>query len=374
MKKLLFLTGTRADFGKLKQLILGTQEREGYDITVFVTGMHLLNAYGSTHLEVDRAGVKKVFKYINQHERSSMDEILTNTLSGVSNYLKENDVDAIVIHGDRVEALAGAISGALNNIKVIHLEGGEKSGTIDESIRHAISKFSHLHFVSSNSAEKRLIQLGEKSDCIFNIGSPNIDTMLSDELPALEKVLKRYNINFDNYNILVFHPVTTELGLIKEQISEIVKACNESKMNFVVIKPNNDHGAGIICDQYNELNSNSRYRILPSMRFEYYLTLLKHAQCILGNSSSGIYEAPVFGVPSINIGTRQEGRMVYDSIVNCSADKTEILEYLLKYQETTRFDMCSENGDGNSLTNFLKVMDALELKSIDIQKQFVDIV
>ena len=370
---LLFITGTRADFGKLKPLILGTQDREGFNISVFITGMHLLKAYGSTHLEVELAGVKKTFKYINQHEKSTMDEVLASTITGISNYLKEYEVDAIIIHGDRVEALAGAITGALNNVKVIHIEGGEKSGTIDESIRHAVSKFSHLHFVSSKDAKNRLIQLGEDEDNVFVIGSPNIDIMLSDQLPGIKEVKARYDIEFANYAILIFHPVTTEVDSINQQIEEVLNACCNSGMNFVVIKPNNDLGANAICEQYTKFNAQSKFRLLPSMRFEYYLTLLKHSQCIIGNSSSGICEAPVYGVPTINIGTRQNDRMSSESIFNTSANEKKILTLLLKFKELTRYSMCFENGDGNSLKNFLKIMDTLDLSNIDIQKQFVDL-
>lgn len=372
--KLLFLTGTRADFGKLKPLILGTQAKEEYDITVFVTGMHLLKAYGSTHLEVKRAGVKKIFNYINQHDNSTMDEVLSNTITGVSNYLRENEIDAIVIHGDRVEALAGAISGALNNIKVIHIEGGERSGTIDDSIRHAITKFSHLHFVSSETAEKRLHQLGENTENVYNIGSPNIDVMLSDELPPLDEVKKRYDIAFDEYCILIFHPVTTETRKLNSEISEVLGACEESKMNFVVIMPNNDFGADIIRQQYSHLSNMKNYCLLPSMRFEFYLTLLKHSQCIIGNSSSGIYESPVFGVPTINIGSRQDGRLEYESIINCNAVKEEILPHLVNLRKKIRFNRCNVNGDGNSLKKFLEIMDSLELDKVNIQKKFVDLV
>lgn len=373
MKKLLFLTGTRADFGKLKPLILGTQARSDFRVAVFVTGMHLMKAYGSTHIEVDRAGVQNIFKYINQNEKSSMDEILASTISGVSNYLKENAVDAIVIHGDRVEALAGAIVGALNNIKVIHIEGGERSGTIDESIRHAITKFSHLHFVSSTTAQRRLIQLGEKPESVFNIGSPNIDIILSGDLPTIEDVFKRYDIIFKEYAILIFHPVTTELDILREQIVNIVDACNESGLNFVVIKPNNDHGASVIIDGFARFADTEKYRILPSMRFEYYLTLVKHALCLVGNSSSGIYEAPVFGVPTINIGSRQQDRMAYESIQNCAASKTEILSCLSSYKNRMRYPQCFHNGDGNSLQNFLKIMESLDLNKVDIQKRFIDL-
>jgi UDP-N-acetylglucosamine 2-epimerase (hydrolysing) len=204
MKKLLYLTGTRADFGKLKPLI--TESKKRYDVSIFATGMHMLDKYGMTCHEISKAGFE-YYPYINQDGNTPMDMVLKNTIEGLSYYLKEHPTDLLIIHGDRVEALAGACVGALNNVLVAHIEGGEVSGTIDESIRHAVSKLSHIHFVANNEAKKRLEQMGETN--IFVIGSPDIDIMLG-ELPTLEEVKEKYDITFSEYAICIYHPVTTE--------------------------------------------------------------------------------------------------------------------------------------------------------------------
>src|SRR5690606_22832815 len=177
-KKILFITGTRADFGKLKPLINVIKSSSDFEYKIFGTGMHMLSKYGNTIHEISKSGfADNLFEYMNQVEGEPMEVILANIIVGVSRYLHENPVDLIVVHGDRVEALAGATVGALRNILVAHIEGGELSGTVDELMRHAITKLSHLHFVASDVARKRLLQLGESEDSIFVIGSPDIDVM-----------------------------------------------------------------------------------------------------------------------------------------------------------------------------------------------------
>jgi len=191
-KKILFITATRADFGKLKSLIQAVKEANDFEYQIFGTGMHMLAKYGGTIKEIPRSGFDNLFTFMNQVEGESMEVVLANTIIGLSRYLAENDIDLIVVHGDRVEALAGATVGALRNVLVAHIEGGEISGTVDELMRHAISKLSHVHFVANDKAEQRLKQLGEDPDAIHCIGSPDVDVMLSDELPSLEVAKARY--------------------------------------------------------------------------------------------------------------------------------------------------------------------------------------
>ena len=288
MKKIVFLTGTRADYGKLKSLMKKVEESEDFELHVFVTGMHMLKKYGSTYHEVEKDGFKNIYKYINQKSSSShqMDMALSNTIVGLSNYCDEINPDMIVVHGDRLEALAGAIVGAFNNIKVMHREGGEVTGTIDESIRHSITKMSHFHLVANEEAKKRIIQLGEKEESIFVFGSPDIDIMYSSLLPSIEEVKEKYEIKFENYSILMYHPVTTEVDKLEANIKQVVDAVINSGKNYVVIYPNNDSGSDVILKEYERFRKNDRFEIYPSMRFEYFLTLLKECEFIIGNSSS----------------------------------------------------------------------------------------
>ena len=171
----------------------------------------------------------------NQDDITNQEAILTNTVTGFSEYVKKISPDMIIVHGDRIETLAGAIVGAFNNILVSHIEGGEISGTVDELIRHAVSKLSHIHFAANDDAKNRLIQLGEAEDSIFTIGSPDIQVMTSVELPTIEDVVKHYDIPFENFGVFIFHPITTELETLDDQITQIVSALIDSEKNYIII-------------------------------------------------------------------------------------------------------------------------------------------
>jgi UDP-N-acetylglucosamine 2-epimerase (hydrolysing) len=370
-RKIVFLTGTRADFGKLKSLMLHLQADEHFEVHLFVTGMHMLSKYGSTWEEVRKAGLTNLYRFINQNENDSMDHILAKTVAGLSDYVKEVEPDMLVVHGDRLEALAGAIVGAFNNIRVAHIEGGEISGTIDEVIRHSVSKMSHLHFVANDKAKKRLLQLGETDETIHVIGSPDVDVMNSLDLPSLDEVRRYYGFDFSSYAILMFHPVTTEACLIRSQISTLVDEILESGHNFVVLYPNNDHGTNIIIEEYERLRGRDCIAIYPSMRFEYFLILLKHANYMIGNSSAGVREAPHFGVPTINLGSRQHKRVQTASVIDVPITHEDIRHAIARVPELPRQPQVLF-GDGNSATAFHHVLRSEGTWSREIQKHFVD--
>lgn len=373
-RKILFLTGTRADYGKMKPLMSGVEESSMFECHIFITGMHTLKEFGDTKTEILRDGFKNTHVYMNQIIEEAMDLVLANTINGFSRYIRELEPDLIIIHGDRVEALAGAISGAFNNILVAHIEGGELSGTIDESIRHAISKLAHIHFVSNNDAKNRLLQLGEDENSIFVIGSPDIDIILQKPSIGLEKIKERYDISFAEYAILIYHPVTTELDVLKTKVEQLVSAVIESKKNYVVINPNNDNGHNIILDEYKRFNGLKNIKQYPSIRFEFFIELLKHASFVIGNSSAGIHEAPVIGLPSINVGSRQSNRFNYESIINTSDIKQEILDSIDEACNKKITNRTTYFGDGNSRKNFLKIISDDEIWSTSRQKVFKDLV
>jgi UDP-N-acetylglucosamine 2-epimerase (hydrolysing) len=276
------------------------------------------------------------------------------------------------VHGDRVEALAGAIVGSLNNILVGHIEGGEVSGTIDELIRHSVTKMSHIHFVSNMEAKTRLIQMGELESNIFEIGSPDIDIMLSTKLPSIEKAKNRYEIPFEKYAIFMFHPVTTETEHIEKQANELVNAVLEDEGNYIVIYPNNDMGSSDIIKAISRLENNKRFRIFPSLRFEYFLTFLKNCQFIIGNSSAGIREAPYYQKASIDLGSRQKNRAKNKSIISCEFNKTEILNAIKHSQNLSDFESPSDFGQGKSDQLFYKIISEKSFWKINCQKAFKD--
>lgn len=373
IKKIVFLTGTRADFGKIKSLISILEQHAEFECFVFVTGMHLQEIYGYTLIEIERCDFKNVFTFENHTNETTMDLTLAKTIEGLSNYCKSIHPDMIVVHGDRVETLAGSIVGSLNNILVAHIEGGEVSGTVDELIRHSVSKLSHIHFVSNNEAEKRLIQMGEIKESIFTIGSPDIDIMFSDALPDLDVVKKYYEIHFETYAIVMFHPVTTEAKSMQQYTEDFVAAIIEDSHNYVVIFPNNDLGSKHIISAYEKLKDSSRFRVFPSLRFEYFLTLLKNCQFIIGNSSAGIREAPYYGIPIINIGTRQQNRAVHAEIINVDYDTASIQKALEVIGTHLVSPSQNDFGNGNSAHLFLESLEKNDIWLLKQQKQFRDL-
>jgi len=371
-RRIVFLTGTRADFGKLKPLMHAVDGCPRLEGAVFVTGMHMLSRYGLTIDEVTKAGFHRIHGFMNQFRGEPSEHILANTITGLSRYVQEYEPDMMVVHGDRVETLAGAIVGALRNVLVAHIEGGELSGTIDETIRHAVSKLAHLHFVANREAAERLRQLGERPESIYVIGSPDIDIMLSGDLPDLESVRQRYGIAANLYGIVLFHPVTTEPQAQHRAAGELVSALLESGLDYVVIYPNNDPGSEAILERYAALDGYARFKLLPSMRFEFFLTLLKHAQVIVGNSSAGIREAPVYGVPTVNIGSRQHNRFRYESILDVPDDRAAIGEAIARAREMESIRPSRFFGDGHSAPRFLHAISDTAVWETPRQKQFCD--
>lgn len=372
MKKILFITGTRADYGKIKSLLQALEADNNCDVYIFVSGMHLIEKFGSTYKEILKDGYKNVFIDFAQSNRGIMSYDLGNVISDLTGYVLHVNPDMIVVHGDRVDALAGAVVGALNNIKVAHIEGGELSGTIDESIRHAISKFAHIHLVCNDEAKQRLLQLGEEKERIHVIGSPDIDVMLSQNLPSLEDVKKRYDIPFDEYAIMMYHPVTTENMVLRKKIKNIVSALIESVKNYVVIYPNNDLGSELIMEEYERFTGNEHFKIFPSVRFESFLTLLKNAEFMIGNSSAGVRETSIYGVPAIDIGTRQSGRYSLDgtNIQHVNDEKNDILNAISCVSEYKIVNF--QYGEGNSTARFMKIVSDPEIWEFEIQKKFID--
>lgn len=374
-KKIVFLTGTRADFGKLKSLMKITQDSNIFDVHIFVTGMHMNSKYGKTVDEVYKSGFKNIYQFINHDTIEHMDRTLAKTVDGFSHYIAELEPDLIIVHGDRVEALAGAIVGSLNNILVAHVEGGEISGTIDELIRHSVSKLSHIHLVANPEAQKRLIQMGEYEKTIHIIGSPDLDLMNPRKLPKMNTVKNYYEIDFDDYAILMFHPVTTEYKQMRKYTKNLVNAVVESNLNYVVIYPNNDLGSNEILDEMEILNKNKRFRVFPSLRFEYFLSLLNNSKFMIGNSSAALREAPFYKIPSINIGTRQSNRVKDNiNIINCDYKKESILKSIKEIKDKKFIgDADTEFGDGTSDKQFIELLQNQEFWKIKKQKQFLEI-
>jgi UDP-N-acetylglucosamine 2-epimerase (hydrolysing) len=367
-KRLLFVTGTRADFGKLEPLAKAAQDA-GFLISFFITGMHMMKRYGETRLEVKRFAGADFFEFVNQREGDALDFILSKTILGFSDFVHEHRPDLVIIHGDRVEALAASIVCAMRYIRSAHVEGGEVSGTIDESIRHCNTKLCATHFVSSESAKARVLALGESPEHVFNIGSPELDTHARPSGVSIEEVKARYAIPFDDYGIAVFHPVTSERNTIGAQAASLFGALEASGNCFVVIAPNNDPGTEDIFAVLEKLPA-ERFRLIPSMRFNYFSELMKNAAVMVGNSSAGVREAPFLGLPSLDVGTRQNNRAQADSVTVCSAFDTVTIAAFLCSHWAARASTDQAYGQGLASAQFVSVLEQAVYWNQPQQKAF----
>ncbi|WP_372658487.1 UDP-N-acetylglucosamine 2-epimerase [Hydrogenophaga sp.] len=369
-RKLLFVTGTRADYGKLEPLAHAAQQA-GFSIGFFITGMHMMRRYGETKLEVKRFPNAEFFEFVNQREGDALEFILSKTILGFSDFVHEHRPDLVLIHGDRVEALGASIVCAMKYIPSAHIEGGEVSGTIDESLRHCNTKLCATHFVSSEAARQRVLALGESPDSVYNIGSPELDTHARPSGVTMDEVRARYAIPFEDYGIAVFHPVTSEADTIGAQAQALFDRLAASGRHFVVIAPNNDPGTEDIFAVLDKLPKD-RFRQIPSMRFAYFSELMRHASAMVGNSSAGVREAPFLGVPSLDVGTRQNLRATGPSITHAHAFDAGKIEQFLSAQWGLKFPTSAEFGDGQAAQRFVSALADPVFWRISGQKSFHD--
>jgi UDP-N-acetylglucosamine 2-epimerase (hydrolysing) len=370
-RKILFLTGTRADFGKLEPLATALTT-SGFDVAFFVTGMHMLDRYGRTKIEVSRLPGTTVHEFLNQRLGDPQDIILSKTVVGFSDYITETRPDLLVVHGDRIEALAGALVAATNYIPCAHIEGGEVSGTIDEIFRHCNTKLASHHFVSSDAAKRRVMAMGEPSGSVHVIGSPELDFHAGPSGVSMQDVKAHYDIPFDDFGLVTFHPVTSEQASMGAQAQALFTELEGSKRNFIVIAPNNDPGSEDIFAVLNTLPED-RFRQFPSMRFNHFSELMKNAACMIGNSSAGVREAPFFGLASLDVGTRQSNRAQAGSVFSCAADDRAAIADFLSTQWGQKHAPHKGFGEGRAADRFVEVLQDASFWDQGLQKAFHDI-
>tara|TARA_Y100000389_G_scaffold197899_1_gene233395 strand:- start:17758 stop:18885 length:1128 start_codon:yes stop_codon:yes gene_type:complete len=367
-----FFTASRADYGKIKPVILEAK-RKKIKFKIFVTGTHLLKEYGNTKNHIIKDfGKKNLIIFKNQNFGESHKLIFKKTVNRFTIALEKKNFDCVFIHGDRIETLAAASVLTFSKIRIAHVEGGELSGTVDEMIRHSVTKLSHLHFVTNSAAKKVLIKSGEDEKNIFITGSPDVDLFDKNLRPTIEEVKKRYEIKFSEYIISFLHPVTTNTKVETKKKAKIYFETirhlkNENIIQFV---PNNDDNSDEILHVLKKkLSKNPNIKILKSMRFEFYLTLLESSRLILGNSSSAIMEAPYFNVPSINVGDRQSNRFGLNKIINTSFSKKNILNSIKKAKKI-KLKSKPVFGDGNSAKKIINVLLSKKFNKFKIQKTY----
>jgi UDP-N-acetylglucosamine 2-epimerase (hydrolysing) len=369
IKEVAILTGTRADWGKLQLLVEVLDSHSKINVSLIISGMHLSNRFGSTYLEVERKfpSIKKFYV------QNLIDDVVSAAESYTlfEAYLVNNKPDYVFIHGDRLEPLVMATVCCVNSIPTYHLEGGESSGTQDEMFRHAISKLASFHLPSHESAAGFLRAMGEPSDRILTIGSLDLEYDKSKSLPSIEETKNRYGISFNSYHVLSIHPVTTNKEETIKLSNLLHKLCTEMQSeNFIIIYPNNDQYSDLLISGCNNVAHLTNVLAFPSIRFEYYLSLLKNSKSLIGNSSAGIREMPALGKPSINIGTRQKNRDIFDldSIYNVEIEEFDDIIGIISKATKISYEKSHKFTVSNVADRLEVLLDLVVNSAIGVQK------
>jgi len=369
MIKIFIITERRADYSRFKPILELILKDKELDYKLAVTGAHLVESMGLTKDEILSDGFKihyEINMFTDEEDTgASMVRSFARVAEKVTFCLEDSRPDLILSGFDIGANLAVTIAGAHMNIPVAHIQGGEVTGTIDESIRHAMTKFSHFHFASNQDAVDRLIKLGELPERVFNVGCPSIDAILNTEDDP--DILNRFGLKLNDYFILLQHPVTSEYGESRNQILTTLSAIKNSNVNAIIILPNNDAGYSKIIKEL----KGSNIKFVESLNISDYINLLKRSTGLIGNSSSGIHETSTFNIPTVNIGTRQNGRLRPKNVIDVDYEEKEILKAILKCKQIRKNGTEFENpyGDGNSANKIIEIIKTLELSRTIIQKK-----
>lgn len=383
MRKICVVTGSRAEYGLLSGLMRAIQDDSELELQVIATNMHLSPEFGLTYRDIEADGFhidKKVLMLLSSDTANATAKSVGLGFMGFADAYEDLKPDMIVVLGDRYEIVSAVSTALFYKIPVAHLHGGEiTEGAYDDCIRHAITKMSHLHFTSTEEYRKRVIQLGEDPDRVFNVGAPGIENIKKVPLMSREEL----EATFDGFTLgdkcllVTYHPVTLENETAAEQIRNLLSALDELPDYKVIFTlPNSDTDGRIIIRLINEYVAKHPGRAVayPSLGLRRYLSALKYVKAAVGNSSSGIIEVPSFGIPTLNIGDRQKGRLAAESVVDCGTGKEEILSGLHKILS---LDFSTENVRNpyegkNTTADILHVLKTFPLEGL-IQKSFYNL-
>ena len=364
MKKIMILTGSRGEWGYIRPIMKLAQEREDVKIVLVVTNMHLLSSFGDSYKEIENDGFKidyKINMSLDGYNHVTHAKSLGICLMGLPDIIDVEKPDWVLLAGDRGEQLMGAIAAGYTYTPVAHIQAGEVSGNIDGMTRHAIGKLVHMHFAANEDAAQRLLKLGEEPFRIFNVGAPQVDELVQAKYTALDELEQKLNVDLRNGFVLaVMHPVTEEASKAGEQAELFVKSLNKIEYPKIVILPNNDAGSTLVKEAIMEYKKGSYY-LYSNLKREDYLSLLKYSLCIVGNSSSGLLEAPSFKVPAVNIGRRQNLRFRGINVIDCEFDADEIDKAIAKamsveFRNLLEKECVNPYGDGHSSERILDLL------------------
>lgn len=338
MKKIVYVTGSRAEYGIMKRLLLALDQDPEIELTIVATGMHCDEKYGLTYKVIENDGLK-IDRLIDINIDTSNNAKILNSMSicqsEFGQYFQNNKFDAVMILGDRYEIFSVAIAAAMHNLPIIHLHGGEKTlGNYDEFIRHAITKMSKLHLASTEEYRQRIIQMGEHPDTVFNVGALGAENSLLMELPSKKQLETKFGSLQKPYFMVVFHPETLTSISPSAQVTELLNALTEFTVqyDFVFIGSNSDTGSDEITIKVKYFCEQTQSRFMTSVTPEEYLALNKYSQGLIGNSSSGLIEVPSLHIPTINIGDRQKGRVRGETVIDCICKENKIIDSIINSQ------------------------------------------
>ena len=386
MKRIGIMTGTRAEYGLLKSLMQEINKDNDLELYLIVSGMHLSPEFGMTYKEIEEDGFEinaKVEMLLSSDSPAGISKSIGLGVIGFADEFQRADLDMLILLGDRYEALSAAISAMVMRIPIAHLHGGELTeGAIDEGIRHSITKMSYLHFTSTEQYRSRVIQLGENPERVFYVGALGVENIKKINLMTKEELEKSIHFEIDENTVVVtYHPVTLENNTVEEQFLNLLKVLDRNpKIRMIFTKANADTNGRIVnelIDKYAAQNS-ERACAFMSLGQKRYLSALKYCRIVIGNSSSGIIEAPSFGKPIINIGNRQKGRICADSVINCGYTQQEI-QQAMETALTEEFENKARNCRNpyekeNTAANIISVIkDYLLNDKIKLKKGFYDI-
>lgn len=371
-RKILYVSGTRADFGLLKKTLSAISKDSRFELGICVTGMHLSSLFGRTVQEIEDSGLPILGRFPVKLDKGTGLEMATSVgeqLSYFASLFDEQRPDIVLLLGDRGEMLAGAIAAIYQNIPIVHLHGGERSGTVDEPVRHAISKLAHYHFVATQASKNRLVLMGESEDDIFVTGAPGLDGITDIPKPSRSEWCEIYR--FDPLRpiaLMVFHPVVQTAHESDTQVNMIIECAVESGVQMLCIMPNSDAGSEAIRRELRNKEKHSDIRVLIHLKREDYLVALATVDVLLGNSSSGIIEAASFNLPVINIGNRQKNREQNENVVNSSLIKEEIMFSINKVLSVPKREYRNIYGDGSASETICELLATLPLDGDLLEK------
>lgn len=374
-RKILFITERRADYSRLKPIMREIQKSSKLELQLIVTGMHLLKKFGETKkniiadgFQIDR--VVPIFTESDSDDGASMVRGMGKALIAFADIFPELKPDLVFSGFDIGANFAAAITGMHLNIIVAHIQGGEVSGTVDEVIRHGLTKFAHIHFAATEQSKKRIIRLGEDPKFVFNVGSPSLDTIHNIDYPTKKEMAEKYD--FDPYKpliILLQHPVTTEVDKVVFQIKQTIDAVKEANKKFgtqaLAVYSNNDAGGKRIV----EYLTKSRIKSYPHIPYEDFLRLMRVASVLIGNSSAGIHEAPSLKLPTVNIGSREQLRERGKNVIDVDYKKDQIVAATQKALFDKKFiklvrESKNPYDNGNTAKQVVKILETIQFPPV----------